>query len=195
VVGASVADYHTAVWTDAGELFTYKKGLARLGSGHGGEEDELEYVPRLVEALVGKTVVGAAAHTTAQRSGPRQGTYSPLVGGMGCWAMAKKDQMNRQRVCRGWSKAAAGPWCGHGDAKLVGIRQMQWRRHPAAQRFSAERRMKGVFFSPAHRGYPAGARWSGGVFLPRIRLLPRKRRRWSHRGGRDGCPKELWETL
>jgi len=57
VVGASVGAFHTAVWTDAGELFTF--GHGNFGSlGHGGEESEL--VPRLVEALSGKKVVGAS---------------------------------------------------------------------------------------------------------------------------------------
>jgi RCC1 and BTB domain-containing protein len=64
VVGAATGSQHTAVWTKAGELFTFGKGYdGQLG--HGGHEDEL--VPRLVEALVGKKVIGAAigAHHTA----------------------------------------------------------------------------------------------------------------------------------
>jgi len=65
VVGAAAGTIHTAVWTEAGELFTFGKGaFGKLG--HGGEQNEL--VPRLVEALAGKKVVGAAAggqHTAA----------------------------------------------------------------------------------------------------------------------------------
>jgi len=65
VVGAAAGGNHTMVWTEEGELFTFGIGFfGRLG--HGGEEDEL--VPRLVEALAGKKVVGAAAgerHTVA----------------------------------------------------------------------------------------------------------------------------------
>ena len=58
VVGAAVAYYHTVVWTEEGELFTFGHGgHGKLG--HGGIENEP--VPRLVEALVGKTVVGASA--------------------------------------------------------------------------------------------------------------------------------------
>jgi len=58
VVGASTGYFHTAVWTEAGELFTF--GLGQFGKlGHGGAEDEL--VPKLVEALAGKKVVGASA--------------------------------------------------------------------------------------------------------------------------------------
>jgi len=58
VVGASARGYHTAVWTKEGELFTF--GLGDYGKlGHGAEDHEL--VPRLVEALAGKKVIGAAA--------------------------------------------------------------------------------------------------------------------------------------
>ena len=47
VVGAATGICHTAVWTDAGELFTF--GLGDNGRlGNGGEEDE--FVPRPVEA-------------------------------------------------------------------------------------------------------------------------------------------------
>ena len=53
------------MWTDAGELFTFGYGGdGRLG--HGGTEHEP--VPRLVESLTGKKVIGAAAganHTAA----------------------------------------------------------------------------------------------------------------------------------
>jgi len=63
--GASTGTEHIAVWTDAGELFTFGDGsYGQLG--HGGQQSE--FVPRLVEALAGKRVVGAAAgdcHTAA----------------------------------------------------------------------------------------------------------------------------------
>ena len=60
VVGVSAGSQHTAVWTDAEELFTFGEGGGgRLG--HGGEADEL--VPRLVGELAGKKVIGAAAGT------------------------------------------------------------------------------------------------------------------------------------
>ena len=58
VIGASAGDYHTAVWTDEGELFTFGHGgSGRLG--HGGRQNE--HVPRLVDALAGKKVIGVAA--------------------------------------------------------------------------------------------------------------------------------------
>jgi alpha-tubulin suppressor-like RCC1 family protein len=57
VIGAAAGMLHTSVWTEAGELITFGFGAeGRLG--HGGTQDEL--VPRLVEALAGKKVVGAA---------------------------------------------------------------------------------------------------------------------------------------
>ena len=50
VIGAAAGSYHTAVWTEEGELFTFGAGqFGRLG--HGGTQIEL--VPRLVETLVG----------------------------------------------------------------------------------------------------------------------------------------------
>jgi len=58
VAGVSVGSFHTAVWTEAGEVFTFGVGYyGRLG--HGGTQNEA--VPRLVEALAGKKVIGAAA--------------------------------------------------------------------------------------------------------------------------------------
>jgi alpha-tubulin suppressor-like RCC1 family protein len=56
VVGASAGSYYTAVWTEAGELFTFGY-ISYLG--HGGTQNAL--VPRLVEAFAGKKVIGAAA--------------------------------------------------------------------------------------------------------------------------------------
>jgi len=51
VVGATAGGDHTAVWTEAGELFTF--GLGEYGQNR-------DFVPRLVNALAGKKVVGAA---------------------------------------------------------------------------------------------------------------------------------------
>jgi len=45
VVGAAAGEIHTAMWTEAGEIFTFGKGYSR-SLGHGGEQDEL--APRLV---------------------------------------------------------------------------------------------------------------------------------------------------
>merc|ERR1711939_824174 len=57
-IGASAGRYHTAAWTDAGELFTF--GWSSSGQlGHGGKAEE--HVPRLVEALGGKKMIGASA--------------------------------------------------------------------------------------------------------------------------------------
>ena len=58
VIGAAAGAMHTAVWTDDGEVFTFGRG-AYGQLGHGGLENEL--VPRLVQALAGRKVVGAAA--------------------------------------------------------------------------------------------------------------------------------------
>jgi len=58
VIGAAAGTFHTAVWTKEGELFTF--GLGDGGKlGHGGTHEE--HVPRLVDALAGKKVVGATA--------------------------------------------------------------------------------------------------------------------------------------
>ena len=68
MVGVSAGDYYTAVWTEAGGLFTFGSGMfgnyGRLG--HGGTQNEL--VPRLVETLAGKKAIGVSAgvnHTAA----------------------------------------------------------------------------------------------------------------------------------
>jgi alpha-tubulin suppressor-like RCC1 family protein len=71
IVGAAGGEYHTAAWTEAGELFTFGDGEdGRLGSGSGGTQNELvpRLMPRRVDALAGKKVIGAAAshqHTSA----------------------------------------------------------------------------------------------------------------------------------
>jgi len=58
VVGALAGALHTAIWTEAGELFTFgNSGCGQLGHG----ETEEEHVPRLVEALAETDVVGASA--------------------------------------------------------------------------------------------------------------------------------------
>ena len=49
VIGVSAGQAHTAVWANAGEIFTFGSGdYGQLG--HGGEEGEM--LPRLVEAFV-----------------------------------------------------------------------------------------------------------------------------------------------
>jgi len=63
VVGASAGDGHTAMWTEAGELFSF--GYGNLGQLVGQQN---EFVPRLVEPLAGKKVVGnAVAWTDAEK--------------------------------------------------------------------------------------------------------------------------------
>jgi len=63
--------YHTAVWTDAEELFTFGAGLwGKLG--HGGEQDEYVPAPRLVSPLVEVLTEGR------RWSVHRQGMYTPL---------------------------------------------------------------------------------------------------------------------
>jgi len=58
VIGAAAGIKHTAVWTNAGELFTFGNGIyGQLG--HGGQQEEL--VPKLVSALTENQVIGAAA--------------------------------------------------------------------------------------------------------------------------------------
>jgi alpha-tubulin suppressor-like RCC1 family protein len=62
VTGVSTGANHTVVWTEGGEVYTFGYGdRPRLGHGHvpAGTPGE-EFVPRLVEALTGKKVVGAA---------------------------------------------------------------------------------------------------------------------------------------
>ena len=63
------------VWTEGGEVYTFGSGeQGRLG--HGGTEREL--VPRVVEALAGKKVVGAAAgvrHTVVWTEGGEVSTF------------------------------------------------------------------------------------------------------------------------
>jgi len=57
---ACAGGYHTAVWTEAGLLFTFGDGFnGRLG--HGGQHDKLG--PRLIESLTGKQAIaiGTAA--------------------------------------------------------------------------------------------------------------------------------------
>ena len=75
VVGAAAGYEHTVVWTEGGEVYTFGYGgWGRLG--HGGEEHEL--VPRVVEAVAGKKVVGASAgvdHTVLWTEGGEVYTF------------------------------------------------------------------------------------------------------------------------
>jgi len=65
VVGVSAGTDHTAVCTEASQVLTFGNGgYGRLG--HGTDDDEI--VPRVVEALAGKAVIGVSAghdHTAA----------------------------------------------------------------------------------------------------------------------------------
>jgi alpha-tubulin suppressor-like RCC1 family protein len=92
-IGAAAGSTHTAVWTDDGELFTF--GYGDQGNlGHGGTQKEP--VPRLVEALAGKKVIGAAAgytHTAAWTAEGELFTFG--VGGF---------ERLGQSLCRGWSR-------------------------------------------------------------------------------------------
>ena len=72
----------TLAWKEEGELFTFGLGEAgQLGHGEGG----IEFEPRLVEALVGKKVIGASAggqHTAAWTE-----AGEPFTFGKGTWGM------------------------------------------------------------------------------------------------------------
>jgi len=58
VAAVTAGEFYTLVWTEEGEFFTFGGGYyGQLG--HGGSQPEL--VPRLVKALTGKKVAGAAA--------------------------------------------------------------------------------------------------------------------------------------
>ena len=80
VASAATGVYHTVVCTDAGELFTF--GGGQHGElGHGG--NPREPVPRLVEALLGKKVIGVSAsreHTVVWTEGNEVFTF-----GNGCF--------------------------------------------------------------------------------------------------------------
>jgi hypothetical protein len=88
---------------DAGELFTF--GLGNCGRlGHGGDQNEL--VPRLVETMAGKKVIGAA--TALQRTeayGLMQGSSSPLgMETVDSWS----TEGQRMSLCLGWSRRRQG---------------------------------------------------------------------------------------
>ena len=107
VAGASASDSHTAVWTEEGELFTFGQGVdGRLG--HGGEQDE--HVPRPVEALAGKKMVGAAAgdrHTAVSQQSPGTEDGEVVTFGAGASGCLSHGETARQArlvasACRGW---------------------------------------------------------------------------------------------
>jgi alpha-tubulin suppressor-like RCC1 family protein len=91
VVGASAGGGHTVVWTEGGELHTFGVGY-RGQLGHGGwttEESEDEQAnqltPRVVEALAGKRVIGAATgplHTVVWTEGSEVYTFGGGHGGL-----------------------------------------------------------------------------------------------------------------
>ena len=87
----------TAVCTVKGDLFTFGDGhYGKLAMGHGGTETEL--VPRLDEALAGKSVVSVSAEViNTQQCGPRRGSSSPLgMEAMAGWA----TEGHRMSMCR-----------------------------------------------------------------------------------------------
>jgi len=112
VIGVSAGELHTAVWTKEGELFTFGHGFdGRLG--HGGEQDD-EPVPRLIEALAGKKVVGAAAgcvHTAVWTDAGELFTFG-YGGGQGRLGHGGEEhelageefgtESHRMSLCRGW---------------------------------------------------------------------------------------------
>jgi len=68
VVGVAAGGFHTAAWTETGDLFTF--GVGYTGQlGHGGGEAKL--IPRLVEAVSGKKVIGATRRIQRGREGLR----------------------------------------------------------------------------------------------------------------------------
>ena len=125
VVGAAAGMIHTVVWTNEGEVYTFGCGehgrLGHGGLGHGGlghgEEINDEWVPRCVEALRGKRVVGAAAgecHTVIWTEEGKMYTFG--FGGSGCLGHPPKrncdifdnedfprevDSMNREKIIGG----------------------------------------------------------------------------------------------
>ena len=69
---------HTAIWTMEGNVYTFGNGDgAKKGQlGHGGCDDEL--VPRVVDALAGKSIAGVAAggdHTVVWTTGGEVYTF------------------------------------------------------------------------------------------------------------------------
>jgi alpha-tubulin suppressor-like RCC1 family protein len=75
VVAATAGSSHTVVWTEGGEVYTFGRGGGGA-LGHGGEKNA--HVPRVVEALAGKKVVGASAgdrHTVVWTEGGEVYTF------------------------------------------------------------------------------------------------------------------------
>ena len=97
VVCVTAGGHHTAVCTDAGQLYTFGRGFyGQLG--HGQEQDE--WVPRLVQALVGRTVIGVDA-------GYRHTAICTLVGTvLTCGEV-------------GWGRLGHGTAHGQGDDEYV----------------------------------------------------------------------------
>jgi len=102
IAGAAAGTAHTAVWTEEGELFTFGEGDdGRLG--HGGTPNEL--VPRLVEALSGKKVIGVSAgdcHTAVWTEEGELFTFGFFTDGL--WA----SEGRIGSLGRGWSKRWQG---------------------------------------------------------------------------------------
>jgi len=66
-IGAAAGHVYTVAWTAAGEIFTFGNG-GQGQLGHGGTPNES--IPRLVQALVGEKVIGAAAGRPTHGSAP-----------------------------------------------------------------------------------------------------------------------------
>ena len=75
VVGAAAGGHHTVVWTERGQVYTFGRGChGQLGHG----DTRAVRVPKLVEALSGKKVVGAAVgnvHTVVWAEGGEVYTF------------------------------------------------------------------------------------------------------------------------
>jgi alpha-tubulin suppressor-like RCC1 family protein len=96
VIGAVAGGHITAVWTEDGDLFTF--GEERYGQlGHG--EHLGESMPRLVDALVGKKVVGASlgfSHTVVSTEAGEIFTF-----GDGCYGQLGHGGAHRGEVPSG----------------------------------------------------------------------------------------------
>jgi len=99
VVGVAAGSGHTAAWTEEGELFTV--GYGQHGElGYGGTQEER--VPRLVDALGGKKVVGAAAGDDYTAVWTEEGELFTF--GYGYYGQPGHGDDDEDELCRGWSR-------------------------------------------------------------------------------------------
>jgi len=90
--------------------------MAELG-GHGGTQNEVNVVPRLVEALAGMKVIGASAgssHTAVWTGAGELFTLGKET--MGSWAMATEG--HRVSLCQGWWWRWQGAAVGHSHSSV-----------------------------------------------------------------------------